>query len=273
MDRNCEHQNIYYSGKREFYFFTWSIPNVSSINNLNVSTVNFTMKNGCTYNGTLIGSKEKITFTIASVANLKCFVSMFIGSETLLLSNSLNVPTRTAATCSPCTKYYDLITLSSGDESFEKLKQHPNDTSILICRIIYRVETFSTRSLKTPVNIPTDSLYDVKMFVDALKNSSESLTTEKVLLRVGDETEIVSKALLCARSPVFAKMFENDMRELKEKTVTITDIKMPVLKVLVSFLYTGKLWNSDSDLASNGDFDFLCDLYYASDKYNIIDLR
>ncbi|GBO09692.1 hypothetical protein AVEN_16984-1 [Araneus ventricosus] len=40
---------------------------------------------------------------------------------------------------------------------------------------------------------------------------------------------------------------------------------MPVLKLLVSFLYTGKL--------SNCDFDTLCDLYYASDKYDVAELR
>ncbi|GBN96873.1 hypothetical protein AVEN_137669-1 [Araneus ventricosus] len=59
-------------------------------------------------------------------------------------------------------------------------------------------------------------------------------------------------------------MFESNMKERINNTVTITDIKMHVLKVLVSFLYTGKL--------QNYDFDFLCGLYYASDKYAIIEL-
>ncbi|GBO16777.1 hypothetical protein AVEN_260054-1 [Araneus ventricosus] len=60
-------------------------------------------------------------------------------------------------------------------------------------------------------------------------------------------------------------MFEADMKELKEKTVTITDIKMPVLKTLVSYLYSGFL--------PDCDFHFLCDLYYAASKYDITELQ
>ncbi|GBN04707.1 Speckle-type POZ protein [Araneus ventricosus] len=102
---------------------------------------------------------------------------------------------------------------------------------------------------------------NLKKLTAAFRNSSELTLKEKVLLRVGEETE----AVLCTRSPVFAKMFENDMKELKENMVAVEDIKMPVLKALVSFLYTGKL--------PNYNFDFLCDLYYASDKYDIPELR
>ncbi|GBN54097.1 TD and POZ domain-containing protein 1-like [Araneus ventricosus] len=269
MDKYCEYKILCNSGKSEYYFFTWAIPNASSIYNLKVSTGNTTMLNGYTYNAILCGSKDKISFSIgSSLTNLKCFVSMFIGSETLLLSNSLNAHTSVGIHYN-----YDLLTLSCEDEGFQKFKQYPNETLVFICKIIKPGHSFSTVSVKTPVDIPTDSLYNLKTLAAAFKNSSKPLSKEKILLRVGEEAEIVGKAVLCARSSVFAKMFENDMRELKEKTVTITDIKMPVLKVLVSFLYTGKLWNSDSDLASNGGFDFLCDLYYASDKYNIIDLR
>ncbi|KAF8770451.1 Speckle-type POZ protein like [Argiope bruennichi] len=98
-----------------------------------------------------------------------------------------------------------------------------------------------------------------------LKQYSGASSKEIVNLRVGEETECASKTILCLRSPVFAKMFENDMKELKHNTVTITDIKMTVLRVLVSFLYSGLL----PDL----DFDFSCHLYYAADKYDIKDLQ
>ncbi|GBN54096.1 Speckle-type POZ protein [Araneus ventricosus] len=265
MDKYCEHEKIYDNSKMEYYFFTWSVPNVSSINNLNANTVEYAMKNGYTYNGTLNVSKDKIRFSIVSTSPyLKCFVSMFIGSKTLLLSNSSNTPKRNYYSC----RYnycYDFVPLSSGDEAFQKLKQHPNNTLVLICRMIHRENDLSTRSVKTPVNTSTNSLYNLKTLAAAFRNSSESSSKENVLLRVGKETETVSKVVLCARSPVFAKMFQSDMRELRSNTVTVTDIKMPVLKVLVSFLYTGEL--------PNVDFDFLFDLYYASDKYDVADLR
>ncbi|GBN88485.1 hypothetical protein AVEN_140987-1 [Araneus ventricosus] len=147
MDKYCEHEKTYDSSKMEYYFFTWSVPNVSSINNLTASTVKYEMKNGWTYNGTLNVSEDKITFSIVSTSPyLKCFVSMFIGSKTLLLSNSSNPPEYYSSGYR-----YDLVTLSSADEAFQKLKQHPNNTLVLICRIIYRENYFSTRSVKTPL--------------------------------------------------------------------------------------------------------------------------
>ncbi|GBN81285.1 TD and POZ domain-containing protein 3 [Araneus ventricosus] len=267
MDKYCQHQKTCKSGKSEYYFFTWSIPEVSLINDLNVSTEKFKMLNGNTYYASLCGSKDKITFSIASNAiKLKCFVSMIIGSKTLLLSNSLNLPTSTSVYSPrlPTYRYYNLVKLSSEDESFQKLKKHPNNTIAFICKIIYP-GSVSTGSVQTSGNTSTDSLYNLRSLGAAFRNSSESSLKEKVLLRVDEETETVSKAVLCARSPVFAKMFENDMREVKENVVTVTDIKMPVLKVLISFLYTGKL--------SNCDFDSLCDIYYAADKYDVAGLR
>ncbi|GBM51374.1 Speckle-type POZ protein [Araneus ventricosus] len=260
MDKYCQHHKIYNGGKSEYYFFTWSIPEVSLINNLSVSTEQFKMLNENTYYASLYGSKDEITFRIASNSgNLKCFVSMIIGSKTLLLSKSLNASSSSYGSF----YYYDLIKLSSKDESFQKLKTHPNNTVAFICKVIYP-GCVSTGLVKKVGNISKDSLYNLRSLAAVLRNSSESSLKEKVLLRVGEETETVSKAVLCSRSPVFARMFENDMREVKENVVTVTDIKMPVLKVLVSFLYTGKL--------PSCDFEFLCDLYYASDKYDVSEL-
>ena len=45
------------------------------------------------------------------------------------------------------------------------------------------------------------------------------------------------KALLTARSSVFAAMFENNMRESVENQVKITDISFEVLEKLMRFIY------------------------------------
>ncbi|KAF8763728.1 Speckle-type POZ protein like [Argiope bruennichi] len=231
------------------------------------------MQNGSTYYATLFGSKDEIKFSIVSSSgNLKCSVSMFIGSETLLFSNSLGKPTRSFnGGLSSWYSYYNLIKLSSAEESFLTLKKHPNDALIFICRIIKFSNTFQTSSVQSSGS--TDILYNLKTLAAALKSSSEPLSKEKVVLRVGEETETVNKAILCARSAVFDKMFQNDVEESKNNTVTITDIKMPVLRVLVSFLYSGKLLDRDSYTASNFNLDFILDLYYAADKYDITELR
>ncbi|GBM60635.1 Speckle-type POZ protein [Araneus ventricosus] len=275
MNKRCMHQTI--DGvDSECYLFTWSIPKASSINYLDtLESEKFEMRNKHYYFATLDGFRHTFSFSITTNAcGVKCSVSMFLGSGTLLFSNTLKTPTKEDRS-SPYLRYYDLMSLTCDSECYQKLKQHPNDSLILICRIILRVEDYYSDSVETLEYVSTNSLNYMKKLADALRNSSESLLKEKVSLRVGKESETVNKAILCARSPVFAKMFQSDMREAKENVVTITDIKMPVLKVLVSFLCTGILSNCDSDWASNWDFDFdfLCELYYAANKYDITELR
>ncbi|CAL1299423.1 unnamed protein product [Larinioides sclopetarius] len=261
MNKYCQHQKIYNDGKSEYYFFAWSITEVSMITNLNFTTEKFPMLNGSAYYyAFLCDSKEKFTIRIVSNSSkLKCFASMIVGSNTLL-SNSL-----VGYTMSYKFSYnYDLVTLSSEDENFQKLKLNPKNTLSFICKIKYPGCVF-TGSVKTPGNTSMDNLYTLRSLAAVLRNSSESSLKEKVVLRVDEETQTVSKAVLCGLSPVFAKMFENDTREVNNNVVTITDIKMNVLKVLISFLYTGKL--------PDCDFDMLCDLYYAADKYDFAELR
>lgn len=51
------------------------------------------------------------------------------------------------------------------------------------------------------------------------------------------------KAILAARSPVFAAMFEHEMEERKQNRVAITDVDDEVLKEMLRFIYTGKAPN------------------------------
>ncbi|GIX95459.1 BTB domain-containing protein [Caerostris darwini] len=105
----------------------------------------------------------------------------------------------------------------------------------------------------------------LKALAADIKNLPVDVVKETVDFCVGDKVETVNKAVLCARSPVFSKMFQNEMEEHQKNTVTIEDIRMPVLKSLVSFLHTGKL--------QDNDLEFLCDVYYAAHKYDISELR
>ncbi|GIY39484.1 speckle-type POZ protein [Caerostris extrusa] len=87
---------------------------------------------------------------------------------------------------------------------------------------------------------PLNHLKYLKAMAASIKNLPDALAEEKVDLCIGSEIETVNKAILCAQSSVFLKMFQNKMQESKQNTVTIEDIRMPVLKSLISFLYTGK---------------------------------
>ena len=51
------------------------------------------------------------------------------------------------------------------------------------------------------------------------------------------------KAVLAARSPVFAKMFEHDLQESATDIVTVTDIDPEVFKELLTYIYTGQAPN------------------------------
>ena len=49
--------------------------------------------------------------------------------------------------------------------------------------------------------------------------------------------------ILSSRTPVFAKMFEHDMQEKKEKRVTISDLDSDAVKGLLEFIYTDEVSN------------------------------
>ena len=71
------------------------------------------------------------------------------------------------------------------------------------------------------------------------------------------------KAILAAHSPVFARMFEHDMKEGATNEVTISDIEPDVLKEMLSFMYTNQAIHIN---------EVAYPLLYAADKYQIEEL-
>ena len=72
------------------------------------------------------------------------------------------------------------------------------------------------------------------------------------------------KVILAARSPVFASMFEHNMQESSNNKVEIDDICPDALKIMLVYIYTGRVPNVD---------DVAYDLLYASDKYQLDHLK
>lgn len=74
-----------------------------------------------------------------------------------------------------------------------------------------------------------------------------------------------NKFMLVARSPVFARMFDNEMKERETSTVVIPDISPDAFKVMLSFVYTGKLASINRHLAEK--------VLAAADKYQLVRLK
>ncbi|XP_057339876.1 speckle-type POZ protein-like [Microplitis mediator] len=83
-------------------------------------------------------------------------------------------------------------------------------------------------------------------------------------LIVGEEKFQAHKLVLMVRSPVFRAMLTTDMRENREKTITIKDMKSEVFKSMLEFIYTDKVSDLD-DVAEQ--------LLEAADKYQIPTLK
>ncbi|PNF43563.1 hypothetical protein B7P43_G03925 [Cryptotermes secundus] len=85
-----------------------------------------------------------------------------------------------------------------------------------------------------------------------------------VTLSVSGREFQAHKAILAARSPVFAAMFENEMEERKHNRVEITDVDHEVLREMLRFIYTGKATNLEKMAG---------DLLAAADKYALERLK
>ena len=72
------------------------------------------------------------------------------------------------------------------------------------------------------------------------------------------------KAILEARSPVFAAMFKNDMKEKKTGEVNIPDCDSDAFNVFLLFLYS-----SEQDFTKCN----VCELYEITDKYDVQELK
>lgn len=86
-----------------------------------------------------------------------------------------------------------------------------------------------------------------------------------VTLLIGDVRFPAHKAVLAARSPVFLRMFTNDMLEKKSGVVKITDIDIAVLNMMLKYIYSAKV-----DILN---YDSAIKLYSAADKYEVTSLK
>src|SRR5699024_2200839 len=108
----------------------------------------------------------------------------------------------------------------------------------LCCKISYEVPI-------NHVNIPKKSEADV-LASDQLVNDFEAMldskTSDVVLVLGSEQKELrAHKAVMGARSPVFAAMFQHEMEEKLKSRVELPDVDFEVMQVLLKYMYTNKI--------------------------------
>ncbi|KAF5834295.1 hypothetical protein DUNSADRAFT_9118 [Dunaliella salina] len=115
------------------------------------------------------------------------------------------------------------------------------------------------------VRVPTPSLGED---LGQLLMSGEGTDCE---FAVEDEVMRVHKIILEARSPVFHALLTSPMREGQEGRVKIVDIKAPVFRALLHFVYTDSL--PEEHEGPNLDVPMAQHLLVAADQYQLTRLR
>ncbi|KFM76448.1 Speckle-type POZ protein, partial [Stegodyphus mimosarum] len=73
------------------------------------------------------------------------------------------------------------------------------------------------------------------------------------------------KFILSARSPVFSRMLQHDMKESIDNKVVITDVDASVMEKLVLFMYTNRV--------NEMSYSMALDLFSAAEKYAVLGLK
>ncbi|GFS91317.1 hypothetical protein NPIL_356041 [Nephila pilipes] len=154
------------------------------------------------------------------------------------------------------------------DHIFEK-----NDWGITLPSInnpIVHKPSINSLCINNPI-IPKQSQADVKGIdkINDLRKDFEYLYAEGILcdvqLRAATETFPAHKAFLCARSPVFRKIFTTDMKEVMQESVDLPDLDDDTVRRMLLYVY--------SDSLKDLQWDSALKLYAAADTYEIVSLK
>jgi speckle-type POZ protein len=112
----------------------------------------------------------------------------------------------------------------------------PNDTLTICCRV---------EETDEPEKEECDCEEEHPQTADNRRKLCEDLASllddknADFVFKVENEEIFAHKAILTARSPVFAAMFQHDMRENKTNEAEVTDVTPAAFKALLQFIYTG----------------------------------
>lgn len=128
--------------------------------------------------------------------------------------------------------------------------------------------SYVSRDEKTLYEIRVQIYRQEKIFCEMAKDYEYLLKNEilsDVILVVADRKFSAHRQILAARSTVFAKMFECDMLEKKNRKTEIKEIDPKIFELLLRFIYTGQVTVEDNDTWMK--------LIVAADMYQIDSLK
>ncbi|GBN77987.1 TD and POZ domain-containing protein 5 [Araneus ventricosus] len=117
---------------------------------------------------------------------------------------------------------------------------------------------------KKPI-ISQNELHQTQALVDDLKSIYSDGILCDIELRTSTNTFPAHKTILSARSPVFRRMFTNDMREKNSGHVDITDVEDETVRRMLLYIY--------ADVLEDMQFESASKLYSAADKYAVFSLK
>ncbi|KAF8787857.1 TD and POZ domain-containing protein 5 [Argiope bruennichi] len=149
----------------------------------------------------------------------------------------------------------------------------PNDVLSLEIRFIYWTidhfgcndESGNLANKDFDLNDGEEKSEKMAVLIDDLKSMFSDAILSDTELRTSTKSFPAHKNILSARSPVFRKMFGNDMKEKNSGHVDIIDFEDDTLHRMLLYIYTDSL----EDL----QFESAMKLYAAADKYEILSLR
>ncbi|UYV69899.1 SPOPL [Cordylochernes scorpioides] len=118
----------------------------------------------------------------------------------------------------------------------------PEDKLTIVCDIKVIEETIVTGGKNVTIQFQEPK----SRWSEDMRSLLESHKFSDVALKACGHKVLAHKNILAARSPVFAAMFEHDMKENRESLVEIEDMEPEVLEEMVRFIYTGQSPKLDS---------------------------
>ena len=105
-----------------------------------------------------------------------------------------------------------------------------------------------------------------EVFLTAFQDLFENKNLSDVTLKIQDSSFPAHKAILAARSPVFAAMFNHELKEKLANEVEISNFKPEVFKEIIRYIYTCKV-------PPKKMVEFAPEILAAADAYYLSDLK
>ncbi len=188
-----------------------------------------------------LGSYET-SWSIRLSRNMEFSLALIGGAETAEVSYNIDIMNIDGNAQTDC------VRVCHGNRIFERneytvLSTVSTPWTVLSTTAVSNIEVMidiTMVNVETVVGIPQSTFSsDIK---SAIENNEEYQDTTLIVGQEDSKEEIkANKFMLMARSPVFAQMFQIDMKEKSTNIVEIPDVSPKVFKTVLSYIYTGKV--------------------------------